>query len=486
MITHSGLCVECGCPVNTVKAHRQSQRCKGFQSLNETVQYKCRKCGDIFDKLGLFKDHVCFVPVTNEIVVPSYESSSSVTTGSSVNVVLVGGTSGTTVNSHPREVESPIQFDEDKSNERLNAVKKDLQLAIKAIENGTDTEKGENPWYILGHLLLDVIGSVEYEKQYLSILTSLRPLLKRIDTNLSVRSTFMTGINDAVCNKSHLQYLYYSMGFYEEMTDNVCKFGCVNELMTLQELVSTFTPSYFMRPIKEWINDYLVAPKRYAYVFDHFYRHEQAEAINDLQPGTSGTQPGTSSAQPGTNGTTSVLATQDRWTIDPFMFQLTELLSQHILDVGIPLFKKVYKRVYSNNDYYRGWKSSDVMKRFVNLYSLIDISAQVFDLNHILRKSIKEHSRFVITPISEAQMIPLKYNDQYHLMSTRISLGIPGYDPVNTLDLLFDNVPEDASKTYAGMYLQGIKVYSSEYKVFQRYKEQVQKEKLSFSGGSVK
>ena len=118
------------------------------------------------------------------------------------------------------------------------------------------------------------------------------------------------------------------------------------------------------------------------------------------------------------------------------------------------------------------------MKNFMQLYKNVEIASPVFDLGHILRRSIREKSLpeigVIDTPIS------LELRSEFRLMSTKINDGIPGCELINFLELLFDNCPIDVSAKYIKKYLGGLKALKDEYEPSPQFKDLVMQEAKSY------
>lgn len=332
-------------------------------------------------------------------------------------------------------------------NESLSSIQGLTSLLLKGERESAD---GEDRYYILGNKLGEFI-SREYPRQpdskIVVVFAGLQKLIDKIINTIDEREQFVNGLNDSFCGPNIVAYTLINLGMFDQSLQfdpkpllNSKVTPQTISMMSLDEIVKSYSLVYAMLPIDDFINTILIDRKtvRYCYAHGQFYRQENSGYI-----------------------------------VDPWMLDLTMALSNAMIEVCTGLFRKAYKTVFSNNVYRDGWMSHPFLKQFVNVYKNIEIASTVFDLNHLMRKKVMaspEGSVLAITPMKTSQ----SRNEEWALMSTRINAGIPGFEMTNFFETIFDaGSTADVSAKWLKKYLGGLKVMASEYTPSSRFKLQV-------------
>ncbi len=525
-------CLDCGSLImkGGFKTHQKTDKCIRIQEFNKKYQFKCRKCGLYLEKQWHAESHHCdgvkvynpeieelklrckfyvefisamgvkldidwemvkngtfTIPIPPKVYLKyksdgeteesdesdESESDESDESESESDETEVPPTPPTPIiNSVPPPVSNvpPIPHSVppvphsvshiiEKANHDFSEAETSIQGLIALLLKGNrESADGEDRYYILGNKLGEFINR-EYPRQsdskIANVFKEVRKLTDKISNTIDEREQFINGLHDSFCGSNIVTYTLLNLDMLDQSlqldpTSLLKMKGVVQNitLMNLNDIAKSYSIVYGMLPIEEFINAILIHPlsQRYCYVHEQFYRKEEAG-----------------------------------YTVDPWMLDLTAVLSNSILEICVPLFKKVYKLVYGNNVYRDDWDLQPFLKQFKQVYKNIEIASTVFDLNHTLRKVIcqSKGNTLEIQPMKTSQV----RNEEWALMSTRINAGIPGFDMSNFYDILFTNDPSSNSSSMSEIsskwlekYLKKLKSLSSEYTSSSRFRAQVQAE----------
>ncbi len=474
-------CEICGAVVSNLAVHQRSQACQNFAHINGNFRFQCRKCGVFLEKMGQIRSHVCGTIWVDprlkeyEIRVATLEkllrdfskrsSPSSVVTddlssdNSSVKSAQEIENEITTTLHQEQEKSSQLalfaqksSFEPEYENKNMDLKSRILGLIGLLSRGERKSVDGEDRFYILGSLLgeyLDLaIGKVP-DKTISELVTQFSRIEKELSI-IEIWEQFDSGFIDSCCKPEYKYYFYALLQKYEYVTSFEFNFPFLNSCFD-GSILEMFSLRWWCTPISAFIAQVVTSKLKPVSLLIKNKEGYPLVYIKD----------------------------KNDWTVDPLGWKLTEGLVNILTNNALELFRKIYKSVYTNNNYIEGWMSNKDLKSLIPMYRNIEIALKFFDLNHLLRTEIERKSVHLEhhSSIKDDVKIPLEILDFYQLYSSRVHYGIAPILEAHPLEIIFDNVPETVLNSYSQKYKQELSLSSGLYKTYPKFQRQVSAEK---------
>lgn len=165
------------------------------------------------------------------------------------------------------------------------------------------------------------------------------------------------------------------------------------------------------------------------------------------------------------------------WRKDPHLVGLSASLSGALTNQIVKMFKEIYKDLNGDNKYNEKWKM--MMENFMILFHNLEVLLPVFDFGHLMRKIGREKSKgdVPIHSLEESDQL----QNEFSLQSTRINFGIPAVEAENIYNVLFTSTPIDVQAGYLKKYLSRLSKYKEEYKAYSMFRLMVSSEAENYS-----
>ena len=445
-------CQECGAVVGNLKSHNGSDKCYRYKVLNSLVQFKCRKCGVLMEKSWHAESHHCGVKeVMTEVLQRKLDIFSRVLVSMGIDISNwetlqpkeeVKEIKEEVIREEPKEKEiiheEPKEEEEEEEVEESNEVEEPTEdekevlssknVCIEQLHRDFQAvidnkiEDDEDYDFILGVGITEFVSKYYHEYSYIrSLIHKTKEYVKSISKDNNKREQFISGVVNSIYDYKYQLYTLIAFDIFENPPDDM------KDLVHYDNtnIIEQFDFVYALLPIEVFIDK--VVKNKCAFFIGQYYIDKE---------------------------------------IDPYLLNLTEKLSAQIMKVCVSLFRQVYKCNYGNNIYKDGWKKT--MKHYLPIFRNIEIASTIFDLGHILRKRITS-SLVLLVPQKPSQ----ESLDTFHLISTKIHHGKPGYDMHNFFEIVFDGNVNDVSRLWMEKYLGGLKTYANEYKSYARFQNSV-------------
>lgn len=501
-------CPDCGTFVTNLHSHSSTDKCGKVRELNAKALFKCRKCFQEFEKVWHVVHHRCAGDVkyiNPEIIslrakVELYEqlfklmgvstkeksevgvnteeerakSEASNTEDDQTDDCETEGSLSLTPDTpspsrHSPSRHSPLtpikfppSFEVKISTNILSEFQTEcqsfLELSNAIKKNLSENELGENYCYLFGEQFSKVISNFFPKVPESVIIKEIeKNALSEIINDPINRDQFIAGMIDSFCDTEILMFILLNFKMIDsqrvldikKLRGKQLTMCFPNEYLKVSEIVELFNLFTFtFSEIGYFIDKIICDDKmgnclRYSYHDSRFFRHEK-----------------------------------EGWVQDYFLHQLTHQLTGVVISSCSGWFRKIYKEVYTDNNYREGWSKNPLLKSVINLYKNVEICSTTFDLYYILQKKIRNNvSRISGGQIDESKETPQADRDEFALMSSRINMGLPGYEiPQTVFEIMFDDFPLELNDSFMKKYIGGLGTYKNEFIMSARFRQQVMEE----------
>lgn len=482
-------CEICGACVGNLITHQRSQACQLSAQINANFRFQCRKCGVFIEKMGQIRSHVCGTVWTDprlkeyEIRVATLEKllldikRQSSRSSSEISEISSGEQTSKSAIEIEQEIQKTMESEKQKSSQlsifqnkqgalleleqpeyenRNLDLKTRIRGLIEILKKGDEISvSGENRNYLLGTMLgeyLDIsIGRVP-DRVIQELANTFKTFFASHLTEKIKIDLFEGGLIDSCCKPEYISYFNLLCSKFDHIQHFNFQFPMLVSAFE-GSIVDMFSPRWWFSPFSQFIHH--VVTSRLKPMTQSVKNKEGYLIVYTKEP----------------NG----------WISDPLGWNLTEKIATILTDQALPIFKKMYRDVFTDLKFRPSWKSDKDLSGLIHLFRNIEMAIRFFDLNHLLRVEIERKCPREDVSLSDDVKVPLSTLEYYQLCSTRIANRVPPLLEAHPLEAIFDDVSDQDLEVYTKNYIQELNDIEM-YKSHPKFQKQVSTEKGALKG----